>query len=88
MWMISVKPACTPWSTGNKAGGAAVPERRHRRGSHDLPAGRSGGSRQKKQLDVSKLAALGWRAGIPLEDGLKQTVAQFRDSFQQQLLRL
>ena len=42
----------------------------------------------KKQLDVSKLAALGWRAGIPLEDGLKQTVAQFRDSFQQQLLRL
>jgi GDP-L-fucose synthase len=37
----------------------------------------------KKQLDVSRLAALGWRARIPLEQGLAQTVADYiarRDS--------
>ena len=32
----------------------------------------------KKQLDVSRLAALGWRARIPLADGLQQAVAAFR----------
>jgi len=31
----------------------------------------------KKQLDVSRLAALGWRARIPLADGLESTVAEF-----------
>ena len=31
----------------------------------------------KKQLDVSRLAALGWRAGIPLAEGLASTVAAF-----------
>ncbi|MCP9927917.1 GDP-L-fucose synthase [Cyanobium sp. CH-040] len=32
----------------------------------------------KKQLDVSRLAALGWRARIPLAEGLAATVADFR----------
>jgi GDP-L-fucose synthase len=32
----------------------------------------------KKQLDVSRLAALGWRARIPLAEGLKQAVEAFR----------
>jgi len=32
----------------------------------------------KKQLDVSRLAALGWRARIPLAEGLVSTVADFR----------
>lgn len=31
----------------------------------------------KKQLDVSRLAALGWRARIPLSEGLASTVADF-----------
>ena len=31
----------------------------------------------KKQLDVSQLAALGWRARIPLAEGLVSTVADF-----------
>ncbi|MEB3262432.1 MAG: GDP-L-fucose synthase, partial [Cyanobacteriota bacterium] len=31
----------------------------------------------KKQLDVSRLAALGWRARIPLTEGLASTVADF-----------
>ncbi|WP_396094749.1 hypothetical protein [Cyanobium sp. To12R1] len=42
----------------------------------------------KKLLDVSRLAALGWRARIPLAAGLRSTVAQFRDGLQQQLVRL
>jgi GDP-L-fucose synthase len=42
----------------------------------------------KKQLDVSRLAALGWRARIPLAEGLASTVAEFRDQFSQQLVRL
>jgi GDP-L-fucose synthase len=41
----------------------------------------------KKQLDVSRLEALGWRARIPLAEGLKSTVVQFRNALQQQLLR-
>ena len=32
----------------------------------------------KKQLEVSRLAALGWRARIPLAEGLQQAVAAFR----------
>jgi GDP-L-fucose synthase len=31
----------------------------------------------KKQLDVSRLAALGWRARIPWAEGLASTVAAF-----------
>ena len=42
----------------------------------------------KKQLDVSRLAALGWRAHISLREGLKSTVALFRDQLRQQLVRL
>jgi GDP-L-fucose synthase len=30
----------------------------------------------KKQLDVSRLAALGWRARIPLAEGLLSTVRE------------
>jgi GDP-L-fucose synthase len=41
----------------------------------------------KKQLDVSRLAALGWRARIPLSEGLRSTVVQFRDSLRQELVR-
>ncbi|MBM5790543.1 MAG: GDP-L-fucose synthase [Cyanobacteria bacterium M_surface_10_m1_298] len=42
----------------------------------------------KKQLDVSRLAALGWRARIPLRQGLRDTVRHFRDQLDQQLIRL
>ena len=42
----------------------------------------------KKQLDVSRLASLGWRARISLGEGLKSTVALFRDQLRQQLVRL
>jgi GDP-L-fucose synthase len=42
----------------------------------------------KKQLNVSRLAALGWRARIPLADGLASTVALFRQDLEQQLVRL
>jgi GDP-L-fucose synthase len=41
----------------------------------------------KKQLDVSRLAALGWRARIPLAEGLRNTVALFRGELAQQQLR-
>ena len=42
----------------------------------------------KKQLDVSRLAALGWRARISLAQGLISTVAEFREQLSQQLVRL
>jgi GDP-L-fucose synthase len=42
----------------------------------------------KKQLDVSRLAALGWRARIPLAQGLASTVDEFREQLSQQLVRL
>ena len=42
----------------------------------------------KKQLDVSRLAALGWRARIPLAEGLRSTVTQFREDLNQQLVRV
>ena len=42
----------------------------------------------KKQLDVSRLAALGWRARIPLAQGLASTVGEFREQLSQQLVRL
>ena len=32
----------------------------------------------KKQLDVSRMAAMGWRAGISLSEGLPRAVADFR----------
>ena len=42
----------------------------------------------KKQLDVSRLAELGCRARIPLAEGLRSTVAQFREELSQRLVRL
>jgi GDP-L-fucose synthase len=41
----------------------------------------------KKQLEVSRLAALGWHARITLAEGLSITVAAFRQELEQQLLR-
>jgi GDP-L-fucose synthase len=42
----------------------------------------------KKQLDVSRMAALGWRARIPLSEGLRSTVQLFCAQLDQQLVRL
>ncbi len=42
----------------------------------------------KKQLDVSRLAALGWRARIALADGLRSTAVQFREELSQRLVSL
>jgi GDP-L-fucose synthase len=42
----------------------------------------------KKQLDVSRLAALGWRARIPLVEGLGSTVADFRQGLSSGAVRL
>ena len=42
----------------------------------------------KKQLDVSSLMNLGWRAQIPLAEGLVSTVALFREQLSQELVRL
>jgi len=33
----------------------------------------------KKQLDLSRLQALGWQAQIPLAEGLTTTISDFRD---------
>ena len=41
----------------------------------------------KKQLDVSRLKALGWSAQIPLSQGLASTVAEFRSQLKQNLVR-
>ena len=42
----------------------------------------------KKQLDVSRFKALGWQARIPLEEGLRSTVALLRDQVSSSLVRL
>lgn len=42
----------------------------------------------KKQLDVTRLASLGWRAKIPLSVGLKRTVGLFRQELFNQQARL
>ena len=42
----------------------------------------------RKQLDISRLAQLGWRARIPLSEGLARTVASFRHQLSQELVRL
>ena len=42
----------------------------------------------KKQLDVSRLATLGWRSRIPLAEGLESTVALFREQIREGLVRL
>jgi GDP-L-fucose synthase len=42
----------------------------------------------KKQLDVSRLAALGWRARIRLAQGLASTVSEFHEQLSKQLVRL
>jgi GDP-L-fucose synthase len=41
----------------------------------------------KKQLDVSRLAGLGWRARIPLAEGLQQAVAAFRQELATGVMR-
>lgn len=42
----------------------------------------------KKQLDVSRMAELGWKARIPLIQGLTKTVALFREQLNTQQARL
>lgn len=42
----------------------------------------------KKQLDITRLTALGWRAQIPLADGLASTVALFREELNLKTARL
>ena len=42
----------------------------------------------KKQLDVSRLEGMGWRARVPLNEGLQSTVEQFREQLSQNLVRL
>jgi len=42
----------------------------------------------KKQLDVSRLAQLGWRARIPLAEGLSHTVSLFREQLHENRVRL
>ena len=42
----------------------------------------------KKQLDVSRLKRLGWSASIPLNQGLANTVAEFRDQLYKHKVRL
>ena len=42
----------------------------------------------KKQLNVGRLAALGWRARIPLAEGLRSKVVLFREDLSQQLVRV
>ena len=42
----------------------------------------------KKQLNVNRLASLGWRARIPLAQGLASTVALFRQQLASGKLRL
>lgn len=41
----------------------------------------------KKQLDVSRLTNLGWKARIPLEKGLESTVALFQEQLTKKLVR-
>ena len=41
----------------------------------------------KKQLDVSRLAALGWSADIQLKEGIAHTVAKFREDLLNCLIR-
>jgi GDP-L-fucose synthase len=42
----------------------------------------------KKQLDVSRLAGLGWRARIPLAEGMRQAVAAYRQECSSGALRV
>ena len=42
----------------------------------------------KKQLDVGRMASLGWRARIPLAEGLARTVDLFRQQLASGELRL
>ena len=42
----------------------------------------------KKQLDVSRLASLDWRARTPLADGLARTVISYLEQLDQELVRL
>ena len=57
------------------------------RGEIFLDASKPDGT-PRKHLDVSRLAALGWRARIPLAEGLASTVAEFRQQLCQLLVRV
>lgn len=42
----------------------------------------------KKQLNVRRMSSLGWKARIPLEQGLSETLESFREQLGQDLIRL
>ncbi len=42
----------------------------------------------KKQLDISRLSSLGWRAQIDLKDGLISTMLDFREKLSKGIVRL
>ena len=42
----------------------------------------------KKQLDISRLELMGWRARIPFTEGLASTVAEFREQLSEHQVRL
>ena len=42
----------------------------------------------KKQLDISRMKALGWSSKISLESGIKQAVADYSQSLTNSSLRL
>lgn len=42
----------------------------------------------KKQLDVSRLRAMGWSASIPLADGLQRAYADFQAALATEQLRV
>ena len=103
MWMTSARPACLLWSPApgeltylNVGTGLdlsirelaeAVATATGYQGAIEWDSSKPDGT-PKKQLDVSRLAALGWRARIPLAEGLASTVALFREELAQQLVRL
>lgn len=57
------------------------------RGEIIWDAGKPDGT-PKKQLDVSRLARMGWRAKIPLAEGLQSTVDLFRQQLLNNMVRL
>jgi GDP-L-fucose synthase len=103
MWTTLARPACLLWSPApgeltylNVGTGVdlsirelaeAVATATGYQGAIDWDSSKPDGT-PKKQLDVSRLAAHGWRARIPLAEGLASTVALFCEELAQQLVRL